>query len=84
MSDALHLFYDDRFLLHDAGLGHPERPARLEAIVERLRDDPVPGASWREPEPASRETLLRVHGPRYLERLDGLRGRTAALDLDTA
>lgn len=31
------LIYDDRFLEHDTGRGHPERPARLRAIVDHLK-----------------------------------------------
>ena len=29
--------YDDRFLLHDTGDGHPERPDRLRAIVREIK-----------------------------------------------
>lgn len=32
--------YDDRFLDHDTGPGHPERPARLSATMGVLRDAP--------------------------------------------
>lgn len=55
-----------RFLEHDTGLGHPERPQRLQA-VERgidaagLREALVPV----EPLPATAEDLARVHSGTY-------------------
>jgi hypothetical protein len=37
------LIFSDRFLGHDTGLGHPERPARLQAIVAALKQAGVWG-----------------------------------------
>lgn len=59
------------YLDHVAGPGHPERPARLEAVLSGLRfgglsDALVPVA----PEPAPREALERVHPAGYLDALD--------------
>ena len=48
-------------LAHDQGHGHPESPARLQAIVERLRARPVAGTRWQAPRPATREEVRRVH-----------------------
>ena len=31
---------DDRFLLHDTGRSHPERPARLSAVLDQLEKQP--------------------------------------------
>lgn len=31
------LVYDDQFLMHDTGSGHPERPDRLRAIIARMQ-----------------------------------------------
>lgn len=31
------LVYSDRYLKHDLGMGHPERPERSRAIVEELK-----------------------------------------------
>lgn len=64
------LIYDPRFIEHDPGPGHPERPDRLRAIVERLEHDhlwerlqPVPF------EPAPRGLIERLHDPAYVDRV---------------
>lgn len=62
--------YSDRFLEHDTGSGHPERPERLKAICAAMhkrglmdRVDAVPF------EPAAREWVEAVHAPEYVDRL---------------
>ena len=71
----------DLFLRHDTGPGHPERPARLTAILDAVAD-----LSWTDvpPRDATRDELLAVHDAAYLDALerriaDGAR----ALDADT-
>jgi acetoin utilization deacetylase AcuC-like enzyme len=61
--------YDDRYLRHDPGVWHPERPDRLKAIHRNLKDSnllelvvPVP------PYPAPLEWLERLHDPDYIRR----------------
>lgn len=51
---------------HDTGPGHPERPERLGAVIEGLRDA-FAGADWREAPRASRGQLLHVHDAALLE-----------------
>jgi acetoin utilization deacetylase AcuC-like enzyme len=77
------LISSPRFQEHTTPPGHPERPERAEVF------DQV-AAAWRdrggrvvEPRPATREELLRVHDPGYLEMIDSVRGRAAKLDEDT-
>jgi acetoin utilization deacetylase AcuC-like enzyme len=77
------LLVDEAMLAHDPGSHHPERPDRLRAIVSALRGSPVAGARWAVPQPASREAIERIHEPAYVEGIEELRGRSAALDLDT-
>ncbi len=77
------LFSDDSMLAHDPGPGHPERPARLSALLDALRAQPVAGTRWRVPQPASGDALLRVHDPEYVAAVESLAGRHAALDADT-
>jgi acetoin utilization deacetylase AcuC-like enzyme len=57
--------------LHDNGPGHPESPARLEAVRVRLEADVVrPGiGTWIEAPRVADEDLLRVHTDRHLARL---------------
>ena len=70
MSLALFVQQDDA---PHAQPGHPERPARLEAVRAALDADPVLAALSRlDADPASREALLRVHTPDHLARLDAL------------
>ena len=69
-------------LQHDPGRGHPESPARLRAILERLRSEP--GIEIRDAPPASRDALLGVHSSRYLDMLEATaRGGGGMLDEDT-
>ncbi len=58
---------DDRFLDHDTGRAHPERPARLRAVIDGVRradlnDALVPT----EPRMATDAELLSVHHPSVL------------------
>jgi len=53
-------------LLHDTGPDHPERPARLEAVLEGLRGN-FDDLDWREAPLAKLGDLKRVHGPEHIE-----------------
>lgn len=70
---------------HLTGAHHPERPARLSAVLAaagdaRVRELIVPV----EPEPASRADLERVHPAAYLDRIDSLsNGGGGWIDADT-
>lgn len=52
-------------LAHDTGPGHAERPDRLTAVVDALRDA-HPDLDWREAPRATRGQLLRVHADSLL------------------
>jgi acetoin utilization deacetylase AcuC-like enzyme len=84
MTRRLLLITDEFMLQHDPGPGHPERPARLQAILSELERLHRPGTEITKPRPATRQHIERVHDPRYIDRLDSLRGRSAQLDADTA
>ena len=75
----------DAFLNHSAAGYHPEQPQRLSAIYRELDDRNLMrqcvSVSTRE---ATREEILRVHTPPYLEKLEKLLpGSRGHLDLDT-
>jgi acetoin utilization deacetylase AcuC-like enzyme len=55
-------------LAHGVPPGHPERPARLEAVLKALEGAKL---DRREAPLADRESLALVHGERYLDALDG-------------
>jgi len=68
---SIALYDDERFLDHDTGRGHPERPDRLRAVVKRLKEAGI----WDKLEhpafdPAERASIERVHTPAYIERLE--------------
>jgi len=69
-------------LAHDPGADHPETPARLKAILERVR-----GERWielREARAADRGPLLAVHPHSYLSSLEAMSARGGGvLFLDT-
>lgn len=71
---------------HVTPAGHPERPARIEAIEARLARTPL----WetlphRTPEPVTDEVLTSVHTRAYVERVRDLAASGGgALDPDTA
>jgi acetoin utilization deacetylase AcuC-like enzyme len=72
------------FREHDSGEGHPERPARLDALRHGLKEAGLEDRMRAmEPRPASREELLRVHGPGHLDRVEATRGLTVRFDPDT-
>lgn len=62
---------DPRFAEHDAGRSHPERPARLEAVLSGIRESGVSDALVTlEPHRATRVDLERVHAPAFLDALE--------------
>jgi acetoin utilization deacetylase AcuC-like enzyme len=74
-----------RYLDHDTGVGHPERPARLDAVVAGVKAAGVGEALVPvSPRPATTEELTRVHSERFVaavERLCG--GGGGRIDADT-
>jgi acetoin utilization deacetylase AcuC-like enzyme len=59
------------YLDHIAGREHPERPARLGAVIEGARDAAVADALVAlEPRHATRDELERVHPAAYLDNLE--------------
>jgi acetoin utilization deacetylase AcuC-like enzyme len=70
-------------LAHDPGPGHPECPARLEAVTSALRSA-YPGLDWQSAPTASRDSLSRVHSPELIARLlDHPPAQSIRLDPDT-
>jgi len=63
----MRLYTHPACLEHDPGIGHPESPARLRAVLQAL-DDPWFAAIERVEAPrAIREQLERVHGAEYVD-----------------
>jgi len=63
------LFYDERFLEHKTGTGHPERPDRLRALIAGLKEAGLLDRLTRPAfAPADRDILERLHTPAYVQR----------------
>jgi acetoin utilization deacetylase AcuC-like enzyme len=70
-------------LRHDPGAGHAERPERLAAVTQALREQ-LPTLDWHEAPEATRAQLARVHAPALIARvLDSEIGASLRLDPDT-
>jgi len=70
---------------HYGGAGHPERPQRLEAVLEGLRQPEMASVvQLVEAVPAARAALERVHPAAYLDSLEAMGAHGGgALDADT-
>src|SRR2546423_942054 len=87
MSGPIGYYSDGGFLHHDAGYGHPERPARLKAVEAALAADGFAASELRalRAPPADRADLERVHDPDYLDSVERLCSTGGGqLDPDTA
>jgi acetoin utilization deacetylase AcuC-like enzyme len=73
-------------LAHEPGHGHPERPARLRAIQQRLTDGGLAAElDARAARAAEPDELARVHAPEHVERVRTVCARGGgALDPDTS
>jgi acetoin utilization deacetylase AcuC-like enzyme len=71
--------------LHNPGVGHPERPERIAAILDGLRVPTLsPFIQWHEAAPATRQSLEAVHTAEYLDMLERMGARGGGLlDADT-
>jgi acetoin utilization deacetylase AcuC-like enzyme len=60
---------DDRYLLHQTGLDHPERAARLKTVNRMLDKEFAEALIAIEPEPATLEHLELVHTPAFIRKI---------------
>ena len=63
------VYHHDSFTAHDAGRNHPERPARLDAVLDGLRASGEELVTCEPPLVASR-MLTRVHSPAYVDAIE--------------
>lgn len=54
-------------IAHDPGLGHPEAPARLQAILKALEEPQFRGLKRQEAPLGDKADIARVHGERFLD-----------------
>ena len=74
---------DRRYMEHDMGAWHPESPARVEALLRTLEEDPPVPFRRLEPRPATEEDLALVHERGYIDHVRSTEGKTVPLDPDT-
>lgn len=78
------LYDDPLFRKHDAGLGHPERPERLDAIRRGIWQAGLESRLLlKAPRPATTAELLRVHSAGHVAQVASASGRTYRFDADT-
>ena len=81
------LVYSDRYLEHDTGPNHPERPARVQHIYQFIRSSDLNRElCWLEPRAATIDDVTLLHKMSYVNRVkEACRGGEAFLDsMDTA
>jgi acetoin utilization deacetylase AcuC-like enzyme len=78
------LGYDELFEEHVAGRGHPDRPERVTAVLDGIRDAKLDeGLVIFTPRPATETELLRVHTPVHIATVAATEGVGGMLDSDT-
>ncbi len=80
------LIYSEKYLEHDIGPSHPERPERLKAIIEALKAANRWSASKTkvlDPSPTTPEKVELAHDREHVELVRRLSSSESALDLDT-
>jgi acetoin utilization deacetylase AcuC-like enzyme len=84
-STSLGYILDEVFVHHRAPSGHPERPARAEAVRDALNAAGIASRGQRvATRAATDDELVRVHAPDYLDQLAlAVPGQSGWLDADT-
>ncbi|RMF21904.1 MAG: histone deacetylase, partial [Cyanobacteria bacterium J083] len=83
------IIYSPQFLQHETGLFHPEKPARLTAIVKALQQVPWRDRfDWQLPTPVTARNLIplleKIHSLAYLQELQTIASQGGGyLDADT-
>jgi len=69
-------------LEHVPGPGHPESPARLQAVLQALEDGEFAGLSWRDAPLGSVAQLQLIHTPAYVDEVAALAPKRGYRPLD--
>ena len=75
------IVWDERYLKHETGEGHPECPQRLVAIKEVLDADLK--LIELKPRLATKEEVAWVHSPEHIAKVEESRGMNTFFDMDT-
>jgi acetoin utilization deacetylase AcuC-like enzyme len=79
----LAVMYDDRFLSHNTGSGHPENSTRLIAAINELKTNPnfKDELVWPSFSPASNAIISLAHSPSYIKLVEDEISALSAQDL---
>lgn len=79
------IVYSPKYLEHNPGYWHPERPERLQVIVKSLQGAGLwePKVKIIEPRPAALEDVKLAHDEEYISLIERLSKSRASLDVDT-
>jgi acetoin utilization deacetylase AcuC-like enzyme len=77
-----HIYTHAACLDHEPGVGHPEAPARLAAVLEALKAPEFSVAQWRDAPMGTVEQVLLVHAAPYVEEVHSLRPKSGCQTLD--
>lgn len=77
------VIWDQRYLLHETGLWHPESPQRLEAIRKVLDGPMGQKLTHLKPRLATIEEISLIHDFEYVKKIEKLAGQDVQLDGDT-
>ena len=80
---SLAIIKDDRYLEHNAGMGHPESPNRLR-VIHALLEKEFSSLPQIQPRLATESELALIHDPFYIQVVAGTAGKVhSQLDPDT-
>lgn len=75
---------DERYTAHDTGYGHPERPERIRALLEMIKERQPGGLVRIDPRPAAPEEIALNHDATLIAQVAATAGRDFfAFDADT-
>lgn len=77
--------YSKKYLEHNVGPNHPEKPERLKSIIEKLEKNSSLREKFRmiNPDSASVEDIALAHESSYVEKVKELSEKERRIDLDT-
>jgi len=67
---------------HQPGPGHPEGPARLQAVLRALRSGDFAGLAWTDAPMGTLDQVRLVHAPGYVDEVEALRPEEGHVVLD--
>jgi acetoin utilization protein AcuC len=80
------IIYHEKYAQYDLGEGHPFRGDRFTNAIKYFTDQGLfqnPNITMLQPEPATKEDLLRIHDPEYVDQIYRLAQQNRPYDIET-